>query len=348
MCIVLVTTAHPDYSLIIIDNRDEFIVRPTSRPHWWSSHHQQILSSRDLLRAEQGTWTGITKTGNFAVLTNYRETNTHDADHPVVGARSRGGMVTAWLTAPHDESTHDFVHRLLEEEGVAGVGGFSLLCGKLRRRRDTQHDLEPLAIISNRCDSSDDVPWIAETRGEVYGLSNTSYSDPDIWPKVQIGKEKILEVIQDVVQHGVGEEELIERLYKVLDTDTLPEQDGRDFESYIVDLKQSIFIPAIGKETIPADIIAAADPSLAKDCKEELHEKERPDPSPAMTGIYGTQRQTIILVDWEGNVTFRERSLWDENGKPVVRGQGDMTFRFKIEGWNGESKGNEVHPLAVL
>ncbi len=114
-------------------------------------------------------------------------------------------MVTAWLTAPNDESTHEFVHRLLEEEGVAGVGGFSLLCGKLRRRRDTKHELEPLAIISNRCDSSEDVPWIAGKREEVYGLSNTSYSDPDIWPKVQMGKEKVLQVVEDAVKSGAGE-----------------------------------------------------------------------------------------------------------------------------------------------
>ncbi|KUJ20696.1 DUF833-domain-containing protein [Mollisia scopiformis] len=343
MCIVLVTTAHPSYSLIVIDNRDEFIIRPTSRPHWWISHHQQILSSRDLQRAEQGTWTGITKTGNFAVLTNYRETNTHDADHPIQGTRSRGGMVTAWLTAPNDENTHAFVHRLLEEgEGVAGVGGFSLLCGKLRRRRDTKHELEPLAIISNRCDSSEDVPWIAEKRGEVYGLSNTSYSDPDVWPKVQMGKEKVLEVVEHAVDKGLEEEELIEKLFDVLDSDTLPEQDGQDFEAYIMELKKSIFIPAIGQAAeppLPADSIAAADPHLAKDCEAELQEKERPEPSPAMTGIYGTQRQTIILVDWEGNVTFRERSLWDEKGHPILRGEGDMDFRFKIEGWNGEKNG---------
>ncbi|KAE8453657.1 hypothetical protein EG329_009168 [Mollisiaceae sp. DMI_Dod_QoI] len=348
MCIVLVTTAHPDYSLIVLDNRDEFVIRPTSRPHWWSSHHQHILSARDLQRAEKGTWTGITKTGNFAVLTNYRETNTHDTDHPVQGTRSRGGMVTAWLTAPNDESTHEFVHRLLEEEGVAGVGGFSLLCGKLRRRRDTKHELEPLAIISNRCDSSEDVPWIAGKREEVYGLSNTSYSDPDIWPKVQMGKEKVLQVVEDAVKSGAGEEELIEKLFTILDTDTLPEQNGLDFEAFIMELKKSIFIPSIGKEAeprVPADAIAAADASLAE---AELKEKERPDASPDMSGIYGTQRQTILLVDWEGNVTFTERSLWDDKGHPIPRGEADMTFHFKIDGWNGESKGNEVHALAVL
>jgi uncharacterized protein with NRDE domain len=361
MCIVLVTTAHPSYSLIIIDNRDEFILRPTSRPHWWHSHHQDILSARDLQREEQGTWLGITKAGNFAVLTNYRETDTHDASHPVMGTRSRGGMVTAWLTSPEDESTEQFVHHLLEGEGVKGVGGFSLVCGKLRKRRDTEHELEPLAIISNRAGSPDDVPWIADKRGEVYGLSNTSFLDPETWPKVRMGREKVLEAVKEVVDGRLGEQELVDKLYAVLDTDTLPEQEGQEFEEYIYQLRHSIFIPPIGHPPRPklpkADAIASANLSPpangmkeCSDSEEELKQEEAPDPeqNPGLTGIYGTQRQTIILVDWEGNVTFRERSLYDGEGNPIERGEGDMKFEFKIDGWNGESKGNEVQPHAVL
>lgn len=348
MCIVLATTAHPDYALIILDNRDEFILRPTSRPHWWTSHHQEILSSRDLQREEQGTWLGITKTGNFAVLTNYRETDSHDAEHPVQGTRSRGGMVTAWLTAPEEESTQEFVHRLLEGEGVKGVGGFSVVCGKLRKRRDSSGELEPMAIISNRAASPDDVPWIAEKRGEVYGLSNTCYDDPIAWPKVEIGKEKLLEAVEVAIEKNMGEEKLVDKLYDVLDTDTLPDQNGQDFEAFIVELRHSVFIPPIGEpaKALPkADQIAAAKPLVidhalknerAAEC--ELEAEERPDPQTngAMTGTYGTQRQTVILIDWEGHVTFRERSLWDAHGKPIERGQGDMKFEFQIQGWNGE------------
>ncbi len=361
MCIVIATTAHPSYALIIVDNRDEFITRPTSRPHWWTSHDQEILSARDLQRAEQGTWLGITKTGNFAVLTNYRETDTNDAEHPIQGTRSRGGMVTAWLTAPVGESTDNFVHRLLAADGVKGVGGFSLLCGKLRKRRDVEHELEPLAIISNRCDDPENVPWIAEKRGEVYALSNTSYSDPDIWPKVEMGREKVLQAVDDVVEAGLSEEELVNKLYAVLDTDTLPEQDGQEFEEYIYELRKSIFIPSIGSATPPpeipkADVIASADPALAngnsvakRASETELKQEERPDPitTTAMSGIYGTQRHTIILVDWEGKATFRERSLWDAKGNPIARGKGDMKFEFKIEGWNGESKGNRFYPHVI-
>lgn len=299
---------------------------------------------------------GITKAGNFAVLTNYRETDTHDAEHPIQGTKSRGGMVTAWLESPEDESTEHFVHRMLDGEGVAGIGGFSLLCGKLRRERGGE-GVEPLGIISNRCGSSGDVPWIAVERGEVYGLSNTLYDDPVSWPKVEMGKEKLRGVVEEAIESKLGEEELVDRLYKLLDTDTLPKNEGQEFEEYIYQLRKSIFIPAIGSEapgpTPKADAIASANPEIATGSAEkiiaEFRSTEVPTPTAApMTGIYGTQRQTIILVDWEGNVSFRERALWDEQGNAIPRGEGDMKFDFKIEGWNGESKGNEVHPHAVL
>lgn len=306
---------------------------------------------------------GITKTGNFAVLTNYRETDTNDANHPVCGTKSRGGMVTAWLTSPDDESTEHFVQRMLGGEGVKGIGGFSLLCGKLRRRKDVRSEVEPLAIISNRCGSSSDVPWIAESRGEVYGLSNTLYSDPEVWPKIQMGKEKLLDAVEEATTKNMRENELVEKLYEVLDTDTLPEQEeGTDFEGFICELRKSIFIHSIGSAEIAAstpkaDEIASATPTAPmspsnhdRESEAALKGEETPSAQTGsgMTGIYGTQRQTVILVDWEGNVTYTERSLWDQEGNPIPRGTGDEKFEFKIEGWNGERKGNHVLPHAVL
>jgi uncharacterized protein with NRDE domain len=341
--------------LIVLDNRDEFILRPTSRPHWWTSNDHEILSSRDLQREERGTWFGITKTGNFAVLTNYRETNTADADHPVQGARSRGGMVTAWLAGPHKETTEEFVHRLLEGGGVKGVGGFSLVCGKLRKRRDLAAGLEPLAVVSNRSGSPDDVPWLLENRDMAYGLSNTSYDDPITWPKVKTGKEKLLQIIEEVIQSNSGEDQMVEKLFALLDTDTLPEQDGQDFEDYIYQLRKSIFIPPIGQETAcqntPREVQIASDDKPATQIQangrersnSELRDEERPDAvtNNCMSGIYGTQRQTILLVDWDGYATFLERSLWDERGTPIERGKGDMKFEFQIEGWDTEKERDE-------
>ena len=272
-------------------------------------------------------------------------------------------MVTAWLTAPEEESTEDFVLRLLGGEGVKGVGGFSLVLGKLRKKRNSSEELEPLAIISNRSGGPEDVPWIAGKRGEVYGLSNTSYSDPITWPKVKLGKEKLLGAVEAAVEADLGEKELVDQLYAVLDTNTMPEQNGQDFETYLSQLRKSIFIPSIGHKEAPqrlpeADQIARAEPvppmngkaTVNGNLEVKLKEEERSDldTQSGGAGIYGTQRQTVLLVDWEGHVTFYERSLYDLEGNPIERGSGDMKFEFQIKGWNGESKGNEFHPHAVL
>ncbi|EPE07200.1 hypothetical protein F503_07851 [Ophiostoma piceae UAMH 11346] len=371
MCIVLLTTAHPDYALIVIDNRDEFILRPTSRPHWWAgreSHDKDILSSRDLQRPEHGTWLGITKAGHFSVLTNFREVSPNDAAHPIAGQRSRGGMVTAWLTADPTESTEHFVARMLDGQGVKGVGGFSLICGKLRKSCfDTQgQKKKALAVMSNRADELTQVPWIAGQRGEVYGLSNSSYDEPDVWPKVRNGRELLQKLID---KPPAGVDELRAGLFSILDDDTLPQSPGLSFEDQIPLLKNSIFIPAIGDEAHqlsmnkavaggPREARADTEPDetpvpsviqnangATTEADAELAKEERADQSMGfMTGLYGTQRQTIVLVDWEGRVSFTERALWDANGNPIPKGQGDAHFDFQVEGWNDDDVvSNGVH-----
>ncbi|KAK4248059.1 NRDE protein-domain-containing protein [Corynascus novoguineensis] len=369
MCIVLITTAHPKYALVAIDNRDEYILRPTSRPHWWTAepesyrapngsgngvngsakrHSQgliEILSSRDLQRAERGTWLGITKGGNFAVLTNYRETDTNNAANPVCGTRSRGGMVTAWLRADPAESTEHFVHRMLEDGGVKGVGGFSLICGKLRKVPG-ENNIEPLAIISNRCDHAGQVPWICGQRGSVYGLSNAIYlengdeSESSLWPKIRNGKA----MLSHAVSRAADEQELVTSLFEILDTDSFPSDHTIDLEEGIPLLKNSIFIPAFGGKEHQQEMCEAQHRGNLKEtdhnspAAETLTIAAPPDEqlNGFQTGLYGTQRQTVILVDWEGNVTYTERALWDDNGNPIPRGHGDETFRFKIEGWEQE------------
>lgn len=369
MCIVLLTTSHPKYALVVIDNRDEYILRPTSRPHWWKATPEtpavngsangvakaappaevEVLSSRDLQRAERGTWLGITKGGNFAVLTNYRETDTHDVAHPVHGKRSRGGMVTAWLGADPAESTERFVTRMLEDGGVKGVGGFSLICGKLRKAKGDSNNIDPLAIISNRCDHVGQVPWICGERSSIYGLSNATYLHPEqedkeeeLWPKIREGREAMLRAVTE----KMDEKELQEALFEILDTDRFPSDHTMDLEEGIPLLKDSIFIPAFGGKSHQEEMAEARLRGQVKHkdrdspAAEVLTIVARPDDQPNgfQTGLYGTQRQTIILVDWDGNVTYTERALWDPHGNPIPRGSGDETFRFKIEGWE---KGEE-------
>ncbi|EFY89222.1 hypothetical protein J3459_008036 [Metarhizium acridum] len=346
MCIVLFTTAHPDYPLILIDNRDEFILRPTSRPHWWThpTSGEQVLSSRDLQRAEKGTWLGITKSGIFAVLTNYREADAHDASHPVHGRKSRGAVVTAWL-AGLGSSIKDGVEQLVKDDGVKGVGGFSLVCGKLRKKG------EGIAIVSNRAGRADEVPIVAEQRGETWGLSNTTFDAEAAWPKVELGTRMLREAVAGAVEREESEERLVEALFGVLDTDTFPAaRPGASFEELTGLLRHTIFVPELGDEGHLESMEAARAKGRAAWARdegklravEEILLDQQPEVSAQAangfeTGTYGTQRQTVVLVDWDGNVKVVERALWDRNGHRIERGHGDVVFEFAIEGWDGDS-----------
>lgn len=332
MCIVFITTSHPKYSLILIDNRDEYILRPTSRPHWWTHPSgEEVLSSRDLHRPEMGTWLGITKTGNIAVLTNYREL-TSDAAHPIKGRASRGVMVTEWMGEPPATSVRQSVEHFVKDGGVKGVGGFSMVCGKLSKTS------EGLAVVSNRADHLDDVPLVAPDRIKGWGLTNTTFDKSHTWPKVADGMDNFDQIVERHAAEGGSEESLIESFFKHLDTDTLPDIEGKSLQDTILLLKNSIFIRGLGDERHHREMEEAqARKERSWPTEEDLAQgKVRIDEAAHdgfERGMYGTQRQTVVLVDREGNVTFAERALWDANGHPIARGEGDVYFRFKIEGW---------------
>lgn len=360
MCIALLTTSHPKYALILINNRDEFILRPTSRPHWWHANTtaaakpttpdeppQDVLASRDLLRPEQGTWLGVTRAGHLAVLTNYREIDPVTGAPSVTGAKSRGGMATAWLGAPRAQSVTQFIEAMIAEGGTQGVGGFSLICGKLRRRRDGDGGdkklLAPLAVLSNKTEHPEEIPWIVGEPGEVadptygvsprvfWGLSNAAWDAPEEWKKVSVGKLLLKEVVETAVEEGSSEEELMRELFGVLDWDNLPKLPDKKLEDYFKVLHESILIPPLENSKTQE---AADAQHAAKKATHQVDNEQRPStPQPFNTGIYGTQRQTVMLVDWDGNVTYTERALFDENGKAIDKGEGDTTFKFAIEGW---------------
>jgi uncharacterized protein with NRDE domain len=91
VCLILFSyLSHPEYPLIIAANRDEFYARPTLSVEYWSDA-PTILAGRDLEHG--GAWLGVTKSGRFAALTNYR-----DPAHQRPDALSRGHLVAGYLS----------------------------------------------------------------------------------------------------------------------------------------------------------------------------------------------------------------------------------------------------------
>lgn len=320
MCIALLSTAHPKYKLILIDNRDEYINRPTAVADWWGGlPHDDVLGGRDLLRAVRGTWLGVTRKGKIAVLTNFKEDFA-----PPPRAVSRGEIIKKFLT--EEWTTKDFVHEAVNTGVAKNAGGFSLVCGKIG---------EQLALVSNRAKDGSEVPWICGPVVQTVGLSNTHFGDRS-WPKVIDGEVGLLTAIRENIRTEGTEDELIKSLQELLSKDYLT-RDGfepeRGLERHILELRKTILVPPLGTkevQSIPADEIAAANkdgPALFVDPGDEIQKVKQFGAS----GIYATQKQTVVLVDQNDRVRFVEKTLFDENSEPILGDEGVVDIAFDIE-----------------
>ena len=233
-------------------------------------------------------------------------------------------MVNAFLQNSTDSagSTEAFVNDLVNGKGLTGVGGFSLVCGTIG---------QPLAVISNRTLSADAVTWILQQKGETVGLSNATFADRT-WPKVLKGEKLMNAVVQECVAGRNTERELIENLFRVLSTDTLPKRErDQAWASYVKDLRNSIMIPPIGGDNmddISADDIAAARSAKALQTRSWAHPEKH---QAGMGGLYGTQKQTVVLVSQDGHVTFVERTLYDASARWLDETEQDRWLEFDIE-----------------
>jgi uncharacterized protein with NRDE domain len=168
VCLILFSyNQHPDYQLILAANRDEYYDRPTRALSFWEDE-PNVLAGRDI--KSNGTWLGMSRTGRFGAITNYRDPATQRLDAP-----SRGVLVSNFLSG--SEAAHAYL------ETVESVGhhynGFNLLIG----------DSSGLWHYSNRGDS------VQKLNPGLFGLSNRLLDTP--WPKVKKGKAELLKVVKE-------------------------------------------------------------------------------------------------------------------------------------------------------
>ena len=165
MCILFVAVnQHPNYPLIICANRDEFHQRPTQTMHWWPETNRQdsILAGKDLQAG--GTWLGLTRSGQFSALTNYRKI-ARDDEHKTY--KSRGELVVNSLKKP------TLTDETLQQQADQ-YQGFNLIWG-------TWDDLSCFDSINQK--------FTPLTDG-YHSICNGAIDD--IWPKMATG-EKALE-----------------------------------------------------------------------------------------------------------------------------------------------------------
>lgn len=167
MCLILFAyNHHPGYPLVLAANRDEYYERPTAQTAFWDDY-PDVLAGRDLVAG--GTWLGLTRTGRFAALTNYR-----DPALTVKNPRSRGYLISDYLCG--DLSPGDYMTMLSKQD--AQFRGFNLLAG----------DRFSLWYYCNI------TGYPQRLSPGLYGLSNRFLDTP--WPKVTRGKEKMAHCLQ--------------------------------------------------------------------------------------------------------------------------------------------------------
>lgn len=276
MCILLASTEHPDYSFILISNRDEYFRRPTEIAKFRPLNDKHVLCPADLGRAEHGTWIGINTQGKIAVLVNFRETD----DLNIISDVSRGILPLDYLAS--DLTDDDWYENLeknlasrvvgpkLDRIPLRRVGGFSLLYGNVKSPNK-------LSIISNRGDKQS--AFEADT---TIGLSNSLFYDP--WPKVELGKR----LLKQVLLKSVAQDQLVEQLFGLLSTNTFDDSlNDKPMKDKLMALRDTIFVPPLEtKFTEVNDTIGA---------------------------YYGTRTQTVILVGKDGTVNYYEKTLHDED-----------------------------------
>eukprot|EP00744_Colponema_vietnamica_P002096 GILI01003369.1.p1 GENE.GILI01003369.1~~GILI01003369.1.p1 ORF type:complete len:303 (+),score=22.80 GILI01003369.1:121-909(+) len=171
MCIIFFSFLdHPKYKLILASNRDEDSTRPTLCADFWPDPYSNILSGKDLKAG--GTWIGVTKTGRFAALTNYR----HVDLNPL--AKTRGHLVFDFLAGT--DTPFDFLENRVRPNGT-DYNGFNLLVGDIA--------LPQVCYFSNHSDKG-----VITLPPGTYGLTNGLLDEP--WPKLIRGKELFSHVVK--------------------------------------------------------------------------------------------------------------------------------------------------------
>lgn len=187
MCLILLAyKKHPQYIAIIAANRDEFYDRPTRAVQFWNTS-PDLLAGKDLLGG--GTWMGITRTGRFSAVTNFREPLKDNKN-----MSSRGFLVRDYLE--ENIPPKDYLKKIKKMAHL--YGGFNLIVG----------NVDELFYYSNRPNQ------IVKILPGIHGLSNHLLNT--CWPKVEKGKRSFCEIVSENKPID------IEKIFTLLEDKSMP------------------------------------------------------------------------------------------------------------------------------
>ncbi|MCG8684427.1 MAG: NRDE family protein [Desulfobacterales bacterium] len=167
MCLILFAIDLSDeFPFILAANRDEFYARPTQPMGFWPDT-PDLLAGKDLEAG--GTWFGVSTSGRFAALTNYRDLSQIKSNAP-----SRGELIPQVLS--FKGPVEDYLSSL--KKNSDRYSGFNLLAGETDG---------PVFCFSNQSKGFVEVP------PGIHGLSNHLLDTP--WPKIKKGRKEFERIL---------------------------------------------------------------------------------------------------------------------------------------------------------
>jgi uncharacterized protein with NRDE domain len=196
------------YPFVLIHNRDEYFQRSFQAAHFWEEY-PFILAGKD--EPSQGTWLGVSRTGFFGTVTNFRDPNHFNPHAPSRGSLVKDFLIGSfkcrhWGPSEYIQSNRDHIQQM---------NAFNLIFGDFNS------------------------PWYFSSREKIlnpltpgiHGLSNSNLNVP--WPKVSLAKNEMIKVLEN--SKTFNKTELIYSLFDLLEDRTpAPDEDlpstGLDIE----------------------------------------------------------------------------------------------------------------------
>ncbi|AJS03880.1 YGR127W-like protein [Saccharomyces cerevisiae] len=312
MCILMATRAHPDYELILISNRDEFLARKTHATCWHNNDF--ILSPYDLAKtsAEKqifGTWSGINKEGKLATILNLKLDNEQNN----MKSRSRGLLPFIFLSS-HKADFEDWDNYKKFEghyDGLKSTGDFNFFYGDVIKKQYKVIDSlgRTFDVLSSTCRKDLD-SYMVVSNGKFYDSSSIP---GQAWEKVKVARDSLENLVLENIESD--EEKIISSCFQLASKSSLPSTISNPDVLQMVDpnvTMNTIYVPPLRRH--PGDDLGASIPD---------------------GDYYGTRSQIVLLVSKDSTrVTFIERVLYssDEDVRKysVTSPKEEKRFKFKL------------------
>ncbi|KAK6347725.1 hypothetical protein TWF718_005559 [Orbilia javanica] len=200
-----------------------------------------------------------------------------------------------------------------------------MLCGQFSRDHQNRVRIDSFGVISNRAEGQ-----IHEKRHDIidpmepgtYGLSNSAFTSP--WPKVLNGEQLLNELVEEIQHDKLTNREISQKGIEILGSDSLSGDEAwKESNNRLELLKQSVFIPMFETRNLAGPNSVGATTGQDQGQDQALS---------GLYNLYGTQKQTVIIVHESGAVRYTEKTLYDwlQGATSVANGTVDIIFDLDL------------------